>query len=223
MAEETAPPIYTHEGNFLTFYERAVQNEAGSLKAGRALFDKVLYVTISSPGDKSNVDYEIEREYPEEYPHPSLGKMKKNEVIYKRLGKYIDDFKTRGNGPSAVSGTPIEHWPLVDTRRVAMLKHNGIYNVESLARLNDSAISTLGLGGRQLVQQAKDWLASAANSALALQTEEKNRILEAKFTSLQEQISDLAEALSSLPSDAQAQVKTELAKRRGRPPKVAAA
>lgn len=211
MAESI--PILTHEKNLLFFYEEAAANEGATVKAGRAMFDKVLRVRITVPGDKSEMIYEVEREYPEGFAHPIHGKIKKGEVAYKRFGRYIEDFKAKGAGPGVVSGTPIDHWPLVDTRRVAMLKHNGVYSVEALASLSDAGIQVLGMGGRELVQKAKDWLATAANSALAMETAEKNRALEAKMDNMQDQITQLADALAELPPEAQAQVKASLAKR----------
>lgn len=205
MSSESLP-ILTHDRNFLHFWEEAAENAAASAKAGRAVFDSILYMKIRAPGDKSEMVYAMEKTLPDGTV------IKKSELAWKRYGKYVDEYKAKGAGV-AVTGTPIEMWPLVDTRRVAMLKHNGIYNVESLASLGDAGIATLGMGGRELVQKAKDWLASAADNATKMQAAEEKRQLQSRLDGLQEQITGLAEALNELPPEAQAQVRASLGRR----------
>lgn len=208
MQNNESLPILTHERNFLRFWKEAVENPRATASAGRTMFDEVLFVKITSPGDKSEMVYKLETTY-------SDGRTgKSSEPVWKRFEKYITDYKAKG-AATAVSGTPIEMWPLADTRRVAMLKHNGIYSVEALASLSDSGIATIGMGGRELVQKAKDWLATAANSAAAMQAQERERATEARFAALEEQFNALAQAMNELPADAQAQVKASLG-RRGR-------
>lgn len=206
-------PILTHERNLLTFWEEAKPNGLGGDKAGRVLFDKVLFVRISTPGDKSEVTYEVKRDYPEEYPHPIHGKARKNPLVYDRFGKYVDDYIAKGDGPDVVTGTPIEQWPMVDVRMAALLKHNGVYSVETLAMLSDTNASNIGMGVRALVQKAKDWLQAATNSALAMEAQREKRAVQDQLDALRIQMETLADAFAELPSDAQAQVKASIAKR----------
>lgn len=214
-------PVLTHERNLLTFWEEAKPNGLAEQKLGRVLFDKALMLRINTPGDKSEVIYEARREYPEECPHPIHGKVKKNPIPYERFGKYIDEYIAKGDGPQVVSGTPIDQWSLVDVRMAALLKHHGVYNVESLATLTDSQMQGVGMGTRALVEKAKNWLVAAAESSTAMEAQRQRQAVQDQLNALKEQFEGLAEAMAELPAEAQAQVRASVAKR-GRPRKEAA-
>ncbi len=222
MADESLP-IPTGDGNVLIFWEQAVENGNATQKSGRAMFDRVLMVRVTAPSSKSDVTYEVDREYPEEYPHPTLGRLKTNKLIYDRYGKIIEEYKKRGGASGIGSGTPLEKWALMDTRTVALCKHHLIYTVEALAGLSDAQMATLGMGARALVQKAKDWIASAKDSALSMQLANDKRVLEARLEQMQTQIDELTAGLDAVPPDAQAMAKDAVIRRRGRPPKVHAA
>lgn len=222
MIDESLP-ILTHDRNILVFWEEPKQCGHASRTTGKVMFENTLMMRVSVPGDaKNNVEYWVQVSYPEGYPHPVYGKMRKNDAITQQYGKYIDDYLKRQGGPAEISGTPIEQWPMLTRAQVANLKHNGVYSVEALEGLTDQNIAAIGMDGRKLVQQAKDWLASARNSAAAMQAQERERKTEERFRALEENYSQLAEALSELPPDEQAKVQQSIQKRRGRPPKVAA-
>lgn len=212
-------PILTKEKNLLHFWEDAVEHNI----QGRMLFDKVLFMRITTPGDRSEVIYEIDREYPEGYPNPVYGKIKKNEEIYKRYGEYIEQYKRNYGNDQPIIGVPIDSWAQVDVRRAAQLKFLGIFAVEQLATLHDGGIQAIGMGGRELVQKAKDFIAQKEDSALAMKLAEEKRQLQTQIDSLKEQMAELAGAMEELPPEARAEVQQTIVKRRGRPPKVQAA
>lgn len=209
-------PILTHERNLLTFWEEAKPSGLAEQKLNRILFDKVLFVRINTPGDKSEVTYEVRREYSEECPHPIHGKVKKNPIPYERFGKYIDEYLSKGAGPDVLTGTPLDQWPLIDVRMAALLKHHGVYTVEALEGLSDGQTQGIGMGVRPLVQKAKDWLVSAARSASDMESQRRERAVQDQLDALKEQFSGLAEAMAELPPEAQAQVKASLTKRNRR-------
>jgi hypothetical protein len=218
MATEPLP-ILTRERNLITLWEEAIQHEA----KGQVTYDKVLFVKIVSPGDTSEVIYEVEREYAPEFPNPVYGKIKRNEAVFKRFGDEIERWKkTKGIG-LVVDGTPIEAWAQVDVRMAAHLKYLGFFSVEALATGGDSAIEKIGMGGRALIQKAKAFVEQRESSAKVLEAEEKNRALEARLQSMQDQIEEMGAALDSLPQEAKSQAQEEIKRRRGRPPKVQAA
>jgi hypothetical protein len=217
MKEESIP-IVTRDKNILTFWEDVNEHP----RDGQMMFDKVLFMRIRTPGDKSEMIHEVDREYPEGYPNQVYGKIKKNKALYERFGEYIEKYKRERETGIVVEGTPIENWPLLDVRRVALLKHLGIFSIEQLADLNDSAIPSIGLGARELIQKAKDWIRQSKDAATAMQALERERAVNSRFDALQEQLNELAEALNELPAEARAQVQDSIQKRRrGRPPKVA--
>jgi hypothetical protein len=207
-------PMYTHEKNTVQFSEHAVQNDIATNKLGRVAFDKILRIHISVPGQKDVQCYEVDREYPEgwTHPNPDLKNGRKNEMMYKRFGKYIEEYK-RNSSLVAVSGTPIEKWAMVDVRQCAMLKSLGVHTVEALSDITDSNIANLGMGGRELVRKAKDWLQTAQNSAVSTQMAAEKRAVEDRFAILEQNYKELAEAMCALPNDVQSMIKDELAKK----------
>jgi hypothetical protein len=206
-------PVVSSEKNLITFWEEAVQNGLASAKTGKVEFDKVLFLKISVPGDKSEAEYEVERHYPEGYPHPSFGKVKKNEVIYKRFGREIEDYKAKMGSPEGLQGTPIEEWALVDVRIAAHLKYNGVATVEALALVSDGNAQKMGPGIRQLVEKAKDWLANAASAADAMALQDENRKLQSQIDELTERFNSLGSAMDALPEEAKTKVREEISKR----------
>lgn len=202
---DESQPVLTDEKSILVFWEEAKPN---GLHIGQ--YNRVLMCRVTVPGDnKSAVEYMVDEEYPEAHPHPIFGKLRKNDIVYKRFGKYIEAHKGRTAG-TVQAGTPVEAWPVVNRAQVAMLRHNCVYSVEALAGLTDSQIATLGMDGRKLVQQAKDYLATAANSQAAMEALERERKTEERFAALEEKFTDLAGALETLPEEAKAQVKAHL-------------
>lgn len=211
---DESPPIFTQEKNTLVFWEEAKQN---GLAPGQ--YNRVLMVRVSVAGDnKSDATYWVEEEYPDAHPNPVHGKMRKNQPIWDRFGPYIEKYKAAG-AAGIVAGTPIEAWPVVSRTQVAMLKHHGIHSVEMLSGLHDGQIQAIGPDGRNLVQKAKDYLATAESTAAGMKALEEKRVLEERMGALEAKYLDLAEALAELPDEARSQVKkavAEKAKGRGK-------
>ena len=135
------------------FFKEAVLNEAKTKLEGRPVFDDMEMVEISYPGDRNQrlvrlVDEAISNggpTYAELYPD------------------YYAAFK-RGEARS-VSGTPLEHWPILTTSRVAELKACNILSVDELAAVSDGNLVKLGPGARDLREQARAYLDSAKGGA----------------------------------------------------------
>lgn len=217
MAQEQIP-ILTKDKLLLFFNEEAVEHQV----QGMMLFDKVLFMKIFVPGTKDEMIHEVEREYPEGYPSPIYGKVKKNMLVWDKYKEYIEQYKKGHEGGPSTGGTPIETWPQVDVRRAAQLKHLGVYAVEQLAVMHDEAIGRLGMGGRDLVKKAQLWLQQRQDDSLVQKMAAEKQQMQGQIDALKEQMEDLAEALNSLPQEARAEVQQTIVKRRGRPPKVQA-
>lgn len=201
-------PMLTEDRNILIFWEDAKPN---GLHVGQ--FNSVLMMRIEVPGDnKSKAEYMVQETYPAEFPHPMFGKVRKNDLIWQRFGKYIEKYLGSVEG-TVVAGTPIEAWPMVSRAQIAMLRHNCVYSVEALAGLTDQQIAAIGIDGRKLVQQAKDYLSASVNSQAAAEAQDRERKMETRFAALEENYSILAEALEALPPEGKAQVKDHISKR----------
>lgn len=207
-------PILTHERNMIFIRQEIIQAE----RKGITVFDTAIFIRVEVPGDKmSTMDYKAKVIYSEDAPHIH-GKSWKNEQIWPRFGKYIDEWEAN-HGAVAVSGTPIETWAAISASQAALLKHNGIHVVESLPNLTDAQIPALGMNGRKLIEQAKDWLAARADSAHTMKLSEEKRVLEERLRGLEERLDEQSEFMAALNAtltpDQIEQAKGEVVKRRG--------
>lgn len=157
------------------FFRKAIENPVRTEKEGRPIFDDYEMVETIIPGDRLTkpvfvVSEEHKRRWPNEY------------AAFKR-GEEI-----------AQSGTPLEHWPLMTTARVAELKAIGIFSVDMLADVSDANLNALGPNARKLREQARAFLAAAKdNSIVSAQT--------AEIQSLKEQVTRLQDQLVSRTSE----------------------
>jgi hypothetical protein len=130
------------------FYNDAIQNMALSEKEGRPIYEDKEMVKIEIPGDKlmnwvGPVEEKHKLRWPDQYAAFKRGEAR------------------------AASGTPLEHWPNANLNksRVAELKAQNILSVEELAGLPDSTLPKLGMGARELRDQARAYIADAKDGA----------------------------------------------------------
>lgn len=144
------------------FYNDAMQNMAKSEREGRPIYEDKEMVEIRIPGDKlmtwiGVVEDKHRQRWPEQY------------AAFKR------------GEERAASGTPLEQWPnaTLNKSRVAELKAQNILSVEELANIPDNVLPKLGMGARELREQAKSYISTAKSAA-------ENSHLVAEITRLKE-------------------------------------
>ena len=130
------------------FFVDAIKNNAESEKAGRPIFDSKTMVEIRIPGDK-NMTWvgEVNDKHKERWPD-HWAAFQKGEL-------------------RAASGTPLEEWPNPELTkgRVAELKAMDILSVEELAGVSDGLLPKMGMGARELRDQAKAYIDRAKGGA----------------------------------------------------------
>lgn len=154
------------------FYMSAVENKAKSLEEGRPVFDEREMVEIRIPGDRlaTHVNY----------------------VLDEHRQRWPDHYAAFKRGEArAASGTPLEHWPVMTTGRVAMLKALGILSVEELSTLPDNMLASLGMGAREIRDQARAYLDAASDGAAASRAATENAELRAQMERMQKQMETL--------------------------------
>jgi hypothetical protein len=154
------------------FYMQAVENKAKSTLEGRPVFDEREMVEIRIPGDRlaTHVNY----------------------VLDEHRQRWPDHYAAFKRGEArAASGTPLEHWPPMTTGRVATLKALGILSVEELANLPDNMLGSLGMGARELRDQARAYLAAAQDGAATSRQAAENAELRAHMLRMQQQMEAL--------------------------------
>jgi hypothetical protein len=162
VAEGMAPGP---DGSFLRFFYDSIRNEQATIAEGRAIFDTALFVDVITPGQKSSTPrFELERVWSDQ-SCKALGlsgskrtykyaEYQEQAEKYKRLGEAVD-----------LGGTPLKMWPRIDRGLAATLAVVHIHTVEALAAVSDSNLDNLGLGGRELREQARTFLAQSAGGA----------------------------------------------------------
>lgn len=126
------------------FFVETVENAFKSKAEGRPIYDEMEYVKYLIPGDRNTapverVSDEVKARYPKEY----------------------EAFKAGLEAP--VDGTPLSEWPPIRKSQVQEFAYFNIKTVEHLARINDAQLQNLGMGARELREQAKAYLDIAAN------------------------------------------------------------
>lgn len=162
------------------------KDEAESKKAGRPIFRDVEAVEIRSPGDRLRVGvypahsfshWEVDRESGEQ-----------RQVTYaERFSAQYRAFKERRH--QVQSGTPLEELPFLTQAKRSELKALSIYTAEQLAALDGQNLKTLGMGGRELKNQAQAYLDAASGSANAVRIAAENAALRERIAALEAEVS----------------------------------
>lgn len=182
---------------YVRFHREAVEDRTASIAAGSYTTKNVDFVTIIPPGGKSDVvkpagewlSYiqSTSRTDPSRFP-PEWAE---------RFARMYEAWKQGEELPE--NGVPVKGWPLLSPAQQEACIRCQLRTVEDLAAAPEEAIAELGMGGRSLVQKAKDWLSSRGDNGSKLTSEvgalrQENSDLKAQVKAMQDQISALAAA-----------------------------
>lgn len=182
----------TDAGLYVEFYNENVYMEFLSEQEGRPIYEKQPYIRIYTPGDKTKV---VVRKAVTE----STGGFPSD------VQRFPQQWAAFQQGVQAVAtGLPLEEWPIMTTGQVKALNSVNIYTVEQLAAVPDSALDSLGHGGRSIRDQAVAKLNG-------MKDESHNAKILAQNAEMQRQIEELRAMIGAQESPD--------APRRGRPPK----
>lgn len=168
------------------FFERPVQHKGRTAKEGRPIYFTALMCRINAPGMKNQVVDE-EMELLDDNKQTVRRKLWMNDpngnpIYY--TDRFAESYTAWRKGIELVDGTPLETYTKLDSAQIATLKHLEIHSLEALAGLNDSSLQQLGPGGRQMRDEAKNYLEAARGNAPISQ-------LTAQIASMQEQMEEL--------------------------------
>lgn len=182
---------------FVIFELRAVEDRQASIKAGHAVYSDVPFALVTPMGSKDQVEFIAE----------DWLKMLSDEVRNGRFPRtWLEGFKASFKGwqegvEVPPNGTAIRNWPPATPAEVKMLQDLKILTVEDLANANESLLTAIGIGGRQLRERARAWLTVAAAGAPAEELSAMREELSAKDARIQElsaQVKELSEAMEKL-------------------------
>lgn len=185
----------TSDGAALRFWVAPEQNNAASERNGRPIFDEVLYVEVITPGSRESAPVFIcERKYAEEtgITEPYRGPK------YTEYSAQIEAFRN-DTGSSDLRGTPLRVWPAMSASLVATCEHGGIFTVEALAALPETAFKSVGPGAREWRDRAAAYLETAAGNAPTERLLADNAELRRQVESLSAQVAALGGGTAPAP------------------------
>jgi hypothetical protein len=121
------------------FFDKPVLNGIKSKEAGRPVYDNVTHVHIQQPGERDFAEIPATEEHKMRFP--------------RKWAAY------QANEQQKIEGTLLAILFPNNPAVVENMKHAAIHTVEQLAALNDTQIQNIGLGGREFVNLAKQFMA----------------------------------------------------------------
>jgi len=165
----------SESGIYPKFYLKSVQHTAASREAGRPIFRDIEWVDIIIAGDKN-----------------CMPSRKVSDADRLRFPVQYNAFQKNQEAP--LEGTPLKEWAILTPAQVSELNYLNFYTVESIAEMPDTALQTIGLGGRELKNKAIEWLKSAENGAVSQKLIDENAQLRQDIDMLKDQIALLGSA-----------------------------
>ena len=183
---------------FVQFYARAVKHGGKSLEVGAPQFVQKDYVKVIFPGEKDFVDREVKEN--DKYRWPQQW------AAYQQGREQMPE------------GTPLAVLFPINPEIVENLRSLKFQTVEQLANATDTAIQSIGLGGREWNTKAKKFLEAANGAAGFHKITRELEDAKLKNDQLEKLVRDLSARLEVL----EAEDDEPMPRRRGRPPKVMA-
>lgn len=156
------------------FKTNAIINEVKSHEAKRPIYDDQEIVEIRFGGDANKRS--VFPAHAESTVYDDNG----NRLTYaQRFPEQYRRFKE--NNAQVKEGTPVEELPFLTQAKRSELKALNIHTAEALAALEGKELKTLGIGGRDLKDQAANYLQSASGSAEIDKLRRENEALRAQI------------------------------------------
>jgi len=159
-------------GLYVEFHYEDIHLEARSEAEGRPIYDRVPFISIYIPGDKTKkVVRAVRTQWFGDTP-PDTERFHRQWAAFQQGEKVMAE------------GLPLKEWPIMTTSQVKELNGLNIYTVEQLAEVPDTNLDALGHAGRSLRDKAKGHLARLASTASADKLSAQNEDLQRQLDEL---------------------------------------
>ena len=177
---------------FIEFKPEKVENAAKTKEAGRPIFDDIELCSIQHVGDQKTwfVAPAEERSIYVRDPGGSG-----HYATYAEC--YYEHYRAFKEGQArAQSGTPVEELPFLSAAKRGELKALNIHTAEALAGLEGTPLTKLGMGGREMKNQAQAYLDRAKEGAMDAKLAAQNARLQDEIEKMRETLANVMEKLS---------------------------
>lgn len=186
---------------YVTFETRAIEDRQESILAGHYVGKDVDFAIITPPGGNLVVEKVVSEWMPELVKQEAAGR----NAFYSHYKGLYDAWKSGQEEP--ISGTSLKNWPVLSPAQLQLCLSLNVRSVEDLANANEIIIQKLGMGGRSLVEKAKNYLAGANDTGKLV---EKVNELSVKLESLLESSADKDRQIEDLKRELGADKKLKL-------------
>lgn len=197
---------------YIEFERRSVEDRQASIASGAYTTKEVDFIIIVPAGSEGKT--RIEQVYTEwlakiKPQTGSLGGVDGHYMAASRFpAEWVEKIQTQHKlwkeGLSLdVEGTPLRNWPVLSPGQLKACVDLHLLSVEMLADAADDTVERLGMGGFNLRQRARDWVAQSKGSGpqLAAQLEAaraESAAKDVRLKSLEEQVNALQGQLGAL-------------------------
>lgn len=176
----------------ISFFEDSTEDREASLKDGQARFKTVYVIRVRQAGSKDGIEKNAE----EWLEHVERIKQFPDEWIVKFRAMF-EAFK-KGQEPTPF-GTSVKLWPAVSKAQAQTLVAAGVLTVEDLATANEATLMRIGIGARNLQNQARAWRDTAQATGVVANELDALRVKDAQkddtIADLRARIDELAAEL----------------------------
>jgi len=173
----------------IVFRVHTTHDITASQKAGRPIFADVEVCDIVFAGNtKTKATFPAH----ETEPNATRESIKAGGGVVTYAMLYNDQYRAFKAGyAQPTSGTPLAEAPFLAEAKRRELKALNIHTVEALAGLDGNPLKQLGMGGRELKNQAQAYLDAAAGSADVTSLAAENSTLRQQMEDMRAQMADL--------------------------------
>lgn len=176
---------------YVRFERRPVEDKEASLREGRYMAKDVDFALVTPPYSKDCVEQKVTR-WLEDLDRG----VRDGRIPQQWATLWKEGYQKWQNGQEMpLHGTPILGWGVVSPAQQKMLIAINCLTVEDLAQINDEGMKRVGMGGLELRNKAKNWLASVKDhGGLTIQMsalEQENAQLKASVDGLKAQVEAL--------------------------------
>ncbi|RWI60250.1 MAG: hypothetical protein EOQ93_03035 [Mesorhizobium sp.] len=182
------------------FFTAAVENPAETKKQGRPIFEDKEFVEVKFAGDKLRVHVAPAHE---KFRQRKMPNGDSEWVTYAQEYQPIYERFKAGLFEQGI-GTPLSELTFLTEAKRSELKALNIKTAEALASLDGAPLKMLGMGGRELKNQAQAFLDKANGSADVTRLAAENEAMKQVIADMQRQLSEIQSNAKSGPAKAKA-------------------
>lgn len=181
---------------YVRFEVRAEEDRQATIESGHYVARNVVYALITPAGSKDRVEKIAEEWLDQIKKKAAAGEfpMEWSRHFHAMFAQWNDENTIPENG------TPIIGWQLISPAVQQQILQANVRTVEDLAVLNESGLSRIGMGARDLQNKALAWLEEGASKgAVAAQNAAmrvENDQLKERIAALEKQVNEMSSKLS---------------------------